>query len=208
MSADVRRSRARRGEGERLRGEILDATETLLRREGDRDAVSIRAIADAVGCTAPSIYRHFEDKTALIFAVCDRHFDHLQAEMASRIGADSDPVSVLRQIGHAYLEFGLAHPEQYRIMFMTRGGGTAGGDYASDVLGDGTSFGLLSRAVEAAMEAGAIRRDDPFQVAVDLWTMAHGVTSIAVTANPFFPYPDPRDELDRLMDMTLRALAP
>lgn len=207
MSAVARRTRARRGDGERLREEILDATEALLMRERDQDAVSIRAIADAVGCTAPSIYRHFEDKTALIFAVCDRHFDQLQAEMADRVGAESDPGSVLREIGRAYLEFGRAHPEQYRIMFMTRGG-TPTDSYTDAVIGTGSLFGLLMSTVAAAMDSGAIRRDDPFLVAVDLWTIAHGVTSIAVAGNQFFPYPDPRDELDRLMDMALRALAP
>lgn len=208
MRTTTRRARAPRGEGERLRDEILDATEALLVREGNQDAVSIRAIADAVGCTAPSIYRHFEDKTALMFAVCDRHFDQLQAETAARLGTDADPIAVLREIGHAYLEFGITRPEQYRIMFMTRSSVDTAGDYVSEVLGPGSTFGLLSAAVGAAMDAGAIRRDDPFRVAVDLWTVAHGVTSMAVTGTQFFPYPDPREELDRLMDMTLRALAP
>ena len=61
-----RRTRARRGEGERLREEILDAAERLLIETGNRDAVSIRAVAEAVGVTPPSIYLHFADKTELL----------------------------------------------------------------------------------------------------------------------------------------------
>src|SRR5205807_237758 len=49
-SATTRR-RARRGEGPRLREELLAATERLLAETGDEEAVSIRAIADAVGVT-------------------------------------------------------------------------------------------------------------------------------------------------------------
>jgi hypothetical protein len=43
------RVRARRGEGERLREEILAAASRLLVERGSEDAVSVRAIADAIG---------------------------------------------------------------------------------------------------------------------------------------------------------------
>ena len=72
-SAVKRRSRSRRGEGETLRADLLTATERLMIEAGSADAVSIRAIADAVGVTPPSIYLHFPDKDSLILAVCERH---------------------------------------------------------------------------------------------------------------------------------------
>lgn len=208
MTPKGTRTRARRGEGDRLRVEILDAAEELLRREGDQDAVSIRAIASSVGCTAPSIYRHFHDKSELMFAVCQRHFDQLQAEMAERIGTLTDPLDVLRAIGEAYLEFGLAHPEQYRIMFMIPGSVPEGDGFLDQVLGEDTTFGLLVRAISDAIDAGLIAADDPFMLAVEFWTMAHGVTSIAVAGSTYFPYPDPRLVFDRLTEKALRALAP
>ena len=49
------RSRARRGEGDLLREEILLAATRLLIETGNEDAMSIRAIADAVGVSPPSI---------------------------------------------------------------------------------------------------------------------------------------------------------
>ena len=73
------RSRSRRGEGEPLRDEILAAAERLIVETGNEDAVSIRAIADAVGVTPPSIYLHFPDKDPLILAVCERHFETFDA---------------------------------------------------------------------------------------------------------------------------------
>jgi AcrR family transcriptional regulator len=66
-SAANRRPRLPRGEGRRLRGEIMAAAERLLIDTGSQEAVSIRAVADAVGVTPPSIYRHFADKSELIF---------------------------------------------------------------------------------------------------------------------------------------------
>ena len=55
VGGDARRSRARRGEGARLREDILAAAEELLLSSGDAGSLSIRAIANAVGVTPPSI---------------------------------------------------------------------------------------------------------------------------------------------------------
>jgi AcrR family transcriptional regulator len=56
-----RRRRARRGEGEKLREEILEAAERLLLQTGSEEMVQVRAVAEAVGVTPPSIYLHFAD---------------------------------------------------------------------------------------------------------------------------------------------------
>jgi AcrR family transcriptional regulator len=89
MVAEVRH-RARRGEGERLRGEILDAAEQWLVETADESAVSIRAIAGRVGVTPPSIYRHFADKDSLMMAVCQSVFARLDdaLELAARDTTD------------------------------------------------------------------------------------------------------------------------
>jgi AcrR family transcriptional regulator len=72
-----RRTRARRGEGERLRGQILEAAERLLVEAGDEQAVTIRDVAEAVGVTPPSVYLHFADKDELLFAISERNFAEL-----------------------------------------------------------------------------------------------------------------------------------
>ena len=105
MTADVgaRRPRARRGEGDRLRAEILAAAGRLLAERGDENAVSIRMIADAVGVTPPSIYLHFPDKDTLIEAVCEERFkafdDALEAAAAA---APDDHLEAMRARGRAY----------------------------------------------------------------------------------------------------------
>src|SRR6266498_1634694 len=119
-SAARARPRARRGEGEKLRDDLLDATERLMIESGRADAVSIRAIADAVGVTPPSIYLHFPDKESLIFAVCERHFETFDSVIERAGASTDDPVESLRRRGRAYIRFGLENPEPYRILFMTR----------------------------------------------------------------------------------------
>src|SRR2546430_11150526 len=85
-----RRGRARRGEGELLRGEILDAADELLRATGSEAAVSIDAVAKAVGCTPPAIYLHFADKRSLIREVCERHFGVFRETLNAAAAAFDD----------------------------------------------------------------------------------------------------------------------
>ena len=99
-AASPRRHRARRGEGGRLREEILAAGTRLLLETGDEEAVSIRAIAQAVGVTPPSIYLHFADKTELIYAICEELFRKLDDEMAAAAAGVDDPLEELhRRVG-------------------------------------------------------------------------------------------------------------
>jgi AcrR family transcriptional regulator len=203
-AAGAARTRARRGQGELLRDEILTAAERLLIETGDEDAVSIRAIADAVGVTSPSIYLHFPDKETLLFAVCDRQFAIFRAALDTAARSTSDPVEALERRAEAYVRFGLDHPEAYRIMFMGRAGLVE--KHAETVKTGAGAFEDLVGDVERATEAGALRDDiDPQRAGIFLWTGVHGITSLLISA-PHFPWGD-RDELVReLCELKLRAL--
>ena len=202
------RVRARRGEGDRLRSEILAATEQLLIRTGDQEAVSIRAIADAVGVTPPSIYLHFADKNELLAAVCEMRFAELDRCMSEAAAAVDDPLEALWARGQAYVQFGLGNPEHYRILFMTRplAGATAAAAEAGRLPGL-AAFGHLVDDVATAMDAGAIAAGDPFLVATGLWTLVHGITSLLI-ARPDFPWPDLAELMAHVVSVSARGLAP
>src|SRR5579862_8665394 len=118
--APVRRSRSRRGQGDQLRDEILAAAERILIETRDESALSIRAIASAVGVTPPSIYLHFADRNELVFAVCEREARRLQAAMDEAAAAGTDAWDRIRRRGYAYLCWGIENPEHYRILMMSR----------------------------------------------------------------------------------------
>jgi AcrR family transcriptional regulator len=196
-SASPRRARARRGEGPRLREEILAAATRLLAETGDTEAVSIRAVAEAVGVTPPSIYLHFADKTELIFEVCEEQFRQLDAEMAAAEAGVDDPVEGLRRRGRAYVRFGLGNAEAYRVLFMHK-------DHVPDDVDE--RYLYRSGTFNHLVEAGAFRPGDPLQIAVGLWVLVHGITSLLLAA-PTFPWPaGPEELVDRLVDDHLRGL--
>jgi len=200
---DVRaRVRARKGEGELLRDEIIAATEALLVRTGDASAVSGRAIADAVGVTPPSIYLHFADKSELLYAVGEAHFAALDEAIEAAVAGATDPVDALSRRAKAYVRFGVENPEHYRILFMLRPTETPVG-HENERSGP---FEHLVEAVEAAMAAGVIPQRDAHLVATGLWAVVHGVTSLLI-AKPGFPWPDVDLLLDHLLALQCQGLS-
>ncbi len=200
-----RRVRARRGEGERLREEILAAATRLLIESGDESAVSIRAVAAAVGVTPPSIYLHFSDKDELLRAVCSEHFRQLAERTEAAASSAGDPVEALRRCGRAYVDFGLENPEAYRILLMAPV--LKSPEQADpDLIMDAAAFFHLVKRVQDAIDAGALRPSDPAQAALGLWATAHGITSLLI-AHPAFPWPEDRDRLiDQVLDQALMGL--
>jgi AcrR family transcriptional regulator len=197
MSADGRH-RARRGEGDRLRGEILAAAELLLIETADESAVSIRAIADRVGVTPPSIYRHFADKEALLRAVCREVFIRLDDALEKAAAGATDPFDALLRKGRAYINFGLAHPENYRILFMLKQAHKAPpaeAVEASDLPGS-NAFLHLQETVHGVLELGGPDAPNPdeYTMTCSVWTAVHGITSLRI-AMPDFPWPSIDEQL-------------
>ena len=199
------RTRARRGEGERLREEILDVAEDLLVSTGDENAVSIRAIAQRVGVTPPSIYLHFADKESLLWAVCEREFGIFDAVLQAAGATTDDPLEALRRRGEAYARFGLEHPEAYRLMFMGR---AKEADRHADTIdkSGGPAFTHQVEAVQAAIDAGALRADtDPLRAAIFLWAGMHGITSLLISLASF-PWPERERLLHDMCALQMREL--
>ena len=78
----------------------------------------MRGIADRIEYSPTALYCHFKDKEALLRELCDEDFAAL-ARQFQKIAGETDPIERLRQIGKAYVSFGLEHPFHYRLMFMT-----------------------------------------------------------------------------------------
>src|SRR3954471_9377897 len=91
----------------KTRASIVEVAARLLREQGAA-AVTTRAVAQAAGMQAPTIYRFFEDKDALLDAVAE----HVLATYVSGKAVaedDDDPVAALRAGWAAHIAFGLAN---------------------------------------------------------------------------------------------------
>ncbi len=206
-AATVRRSRSPRGQGEQLREEILLAAERLLIETNDESALSIRAIANAVGVTPPSIYLHFSDRNDLVFAVCERQAKEIDMVMERAAAEGSDPWDRVRRRGLAYLRWGLANPEHYRILMMSRPDATPE-RFVDQRLSDATGLEAVASDIVLAAEAGIIEAvADPLREAELFWIIIHGMVSMLV-AKPEFPFGAPDDLFDAMFDLVQRGLIP
>jgi AcrR family transcriptional regulator len=110
-----------RGSGDRLRRELIDATDHLIEVRGDASALSLRAIAEHVGIATTSIYLHFADLTELKLAVAQRGFIEFAAARDQAAAGIADPMDALTARCLAYIDHAAAHPGRYRLMFGRQG---------------------------------------------------------------------------------------
>lgn len=201
------RTRNRRGEGGRLRADILRAGVELLDETGDEQAVTLRAVARRVGIAAPSIYVHFADRQALLYAIATEAFQELTGWIAQARDTAADPaVARLRAVCAAYLAFAVERPQRYQVMF---GGvwnsrtAVAAGDLTADQVADlgQDTLAVLAGCLRACVVEKSSASTDPTADAIALWLGLHGLAHQR-TAAPSFGWPV--DIADRLVTALAR----
>jgi AcrR family transcriptional regulator len=175
------RSRNPRGEGGKLRDEILNAARSLAEEQGVQ-AMTLRGVARRVGIAAPSIYSHFPDRDALLSALVDEALAEFTTEVSAAMGAETDPVDSLRAGCTAYLDFAMRRPNSCQLAF-----GPLDANLTMTPSGT-TAFELLVNAVDACVRAGVSVSTDPFADATAIWVALHGY-AILHTTRPAFPWP-------------------
>jgi AcrR family transcriptional regulator len=175
MGSLERRSRERADTRQR----ILDAAREMFVRQG-YEATTMRAIADRIEYTPTAISHHFRNKEALLAELCAADFRALAAAF-QKIGRIEDPIERLRKSGQAYVQFGLEHPMQYQLMFMTRRP-----KEVDDRIHSGNpsedAYAFLRQTCADAIATGRLRPEyrDPDELALIAWSSLHGSLSLRI----------------------------
>jgi AcrR family transcriptional regulator len=168
----ARRPKSARGEGDRLRQELLEAAANLMATHGDIESISLRSVAREAGVSATAVYRHFDDHHDLLRESVEYCWTNFRQSLTdSRLGI-TDPFDALHALRSAYVQFALDHPGQYRVMFSNRM--HPQGDSATIGL---AAYQLLVDSVEAILTVLDDSRD-PYFVAAQLHTWLHGVVDL------------------------------
>ena len=132
------------------RERMIRATVDLLASDG-RDAVSTRAVCAAAHVQTPTIYRHFGDMRGLVDAAVSRSLEnYLQAKRTRP--REPDAVNDLRRGWDLHVEFGLANPGVYALLY-----GEPRPDNRPAAVGEGEA--MLRGLVERIARAGRLRVD-------------------------------------------------
>ena len=193
---ELLRERNRRGEGGRLRDDILAGATQLLEQTGSEEAVTLRAVARQVGISAPSIYSHFPDREAIVDAIVNDAFADFNAAIAGAIDASSGPLARLRAGCAAYLQFAAERPNRYKFLFERQILADAPDCPAPAIRTEG--FEALVRCVQDCIDAGISASTDARLDSMAIWVALHGFATLRVLVGGF-PWPEPDVMLDRIV---------
>jgi AcrR family transcriptional regulator len=155
---------------------ILDEARALLVRDGYA-TLSMRRIAQAIGCTPTSIYLYFRDKDDLIHALIDEGMQRLTRTLQDALAQDSEPTGRLRRVCRGYLEFGLANPEYYEVMFLLHPKHMA--RYPADKYRRARkNLEAIAEGLAAALGLPPSRAPELLVQATAVWSSLHGAVSL------------------------------
>lgn len=170
----ARRRVGRPGDGEDVRGAILAATQRQLEATSSPGQVTVATIIDEAGCTPPSLYHYWSKREQLLREASAGGWVQFRASQSDAVADQHDPVERLRERGRGYLEFALAKPALFRVLFLEPPDTTTAGAPAEI----GEALQDLVNDVTAAMGAGRLGSGDPLTTALALWSAVHGVAAL------------------------------
>jgi AcrR family transcriptional regulator len=180
------RARSARGEGGRVRDELIAAAAQLLTERGSADSISVAEIVRRVGVTAPMLYNHFPDKDALFVAVHTERMASFRSYMRNSGDGATSAMDALGRRGLAYVRYARTNPDTYVALFMTRNHGDVD-PFDKTPLRDITAFDDL---VDAQLVARVV------------WVQVHGRAAMLISM------PSITDEFgyDRLVAQTMASV--
>ncbi|MEL7209240.1 MAG: TetR/AcrR family transcriptional regulator [Actinomycetota bacterium] len=180
--------------------QIIQQALALIETDG-HDDLSLRGLARELGVSAPALYEHVDSKDHLLRLVAQNGYD----ELGERWGAiEGSPRDWLLDTGRAYVCFAVERPALFALMHRYSPAAIVG-DPGVQHPAASTLFDEGLDHIRAAIEAGDLRDDDPLDIAIALWSAAHGVATVSVMI------PDPDDPLalaDRVIGGLLDGLKP
>jgi AcrR family transcriptional regulator len=156
--------------------ELIFAAALVILEEDGPDAVSMRRVADAVGITPMAIYHHFPNREALLNTVTDREFDKFLGYIQARPMRGSPEARLISGM-EAYIDYALDRPRIFDYVFSQPRPGAR--RYPEDFRARRSpTLNPIADVVRAAMRDGLLKKDDVWEVALELWATVHGYLTL------------------------------
>lgn len=156
---------------------IVRAAHRLLEL-GGAEAVTLRRVAAAVGISAMAVYRHFDDRAALLAALADEGFAELAAQL-ERIPAAGTAARRFEKLVDAFLDQALANPRMFELMFLRPRAGAR--VYPRDWrAGRSPTANVWARLLRDAMSAGELPLEDPWALVFTAGAMLEGLLMLYI----------------------------
>ena len=171
-----------------------------------RDAVSMRQLADALGCSPMTPYRYFRNKDEILAAVRAAAFDRFAAALEGAVAGAGDPAVAGQAVGQAYVRFALEDPDGYRLMFDVAQ--PHPDRYPELMRSSSRARATMTASIEALVAAGVFH-GTPELLGLAFWSAMHGLVMLHLAGKlPGEPdFETIRREIMRLLVTGARAAA-
>jgi AcrR family transcriptional regulator len=156
-----------------LRRAVLDRAVQVIGSEG-ADALSLRALAADLGVSHTAPRHHFASRQGLLTAIAAEGF----AELRERLEQVRDRGGSFLDIGVGYVEFALARPAHFSVMFTPAILDPADPELEAAME---ATFALLRQGVDGLPTPSA--RQDAAAAVIASWSLVHGLATLALTGN-------------------------
>ncbi|HKV91044.1 MAG TPA: TetR/AcrR family transcriptional regulator [Candidatus Angelobacter sp.] len=182
-----------------MRETILEAGRKAFLHDG-YGGVSLRSLAQKIGCSHATLYLYFRSKDALFDALVEESFARLEAgfQLLRSSRSTIDPVRMLKNGAYTYVEFGLRNPGAYEFAFILRRPG-----HSRKV--PHSAYQHMRDLVKRCIDEKIFRRMDADLASQSLWTAIHGVTSLLIL-RPSFPWTDRDALIHRVIESAVHGL--
>jgi len=154
--------------------------------------VTLRGLAEELGCSPTTPYRYFRGKDEIFAAVRAGALGRLADASLRAAAPHRDPLERLRAAGQAYLDFARREPSAYRIAFELAQ--PVASDHVELAVQRRRAWQVLRDAVGYALQVGAIHGDAD-EIAHVLWAGLHGLVTLHLAGQlemlPFESLVDP-----------------
>ena len=174
----------------------MDAARELFVTEG-YSSVSMRKIADKISYSPTTIYLYFSDKSDLLHQICEQTFANLAQNIKSIQQLSDNPLEKLRSGLREYIHFGLKHPSQYEIVFITPLPHKIESDF--DASNGRVAFDTMRDVVAECVADNLLKTNDVELISQTLWAGIHGVTSVLIQ-HEHFPFVERNKLIDNVID--------
>jgi AcrR family transcriptional regulator len=158
-----------------LRARILRASVELIGEQG-LDALSMREVARRAGVSHQAPYHHFDDRAAILAALAEEGFTELRRRMYEARTAPRKSPGEIARAGTAYVQFALAFPAHFRVMFRPDIVDTE--KYAGAHCKAEEAFAELVTIVDKWVKEGeGWEGKEPILISL-FWSLSHGLASL------------------------------
>jgi AcrR family transcriptional regulator len=188
-----------------LREQVVAASLTLIEEQGIA-ALSLREVARRAGVSHQAPYHHFGSKDALVAELVGRGFTRLSEMLEYAERTRGTPARRLRLAARAYVDFALANPAAFRIMFRPEladlsacpSAGAAGS----------RAYSVLLRLVDQNFRGPRVGPDRLEAITTMHWSMVHGLSTLLLDGSLGRRMRSARDTealIDRTLDLFSRT---